>query len=799
MKSPLFRLVLLLAAPFFAAMPFGCSSQAPQQEPQPTIKIDFENSTQILGCYFNQASISKSNALSEGASLLIDTSASSSEWNGCFKTPPGLLKGGGDYVVEFTCKNLSLGTDSWMLFLIRPFDASNGQSDVGDLAFSPVGVERNLKMAFSIPKGAESYSFQIHTRKQAVALVDNIRIRPGTPESFMPAAAAVKPSQPLKVPTGCAEFQVELPNPKSQLSVSAADFGADPASPDNAKAFNDAIAHCKASGASKLVVPKGVYRFTSSKAPTFEDLSDFEFDGQGSTFVFLKNGGGGLVRVSRCLRTALKNFNVDWDWDKDPLASVVKVEAVEAKEGAYADFKFVDYESFPRRDLRVADIEQLDPETMSVGCEGAVNASFEFFRGKSEAPKTEWLSGNTLRIFSTKQNKGLFLDRLKAGTLFRMRHYVYDMPGIDMRDNVHLTLSGVNVYSAPSHAFVTSGMQHHWQFLNTNIVRPPGTKRPITCTADHHHISQSLGYFKMDGCEFSLGGDDCLNVHDCTGFGAKTGPKTLTTRNLREYVVSSMHPGDLVELRHDDYSPTGVSSKIVEIKKVSVKDGIYEISFADPMPEPKGDGFILFNRRYDSGNVIVRNCYFHNHRARGLLLLAHDVTVENCVFLHNQMGAIKIETGYTFNVWSEGYGASNIVIRNNSFENVNPLGAYRNEKRPVIYMSVYLKSDPSKEKTMYPVIQDVLIEGNSFLNCPGAIAYACSAKNVIIRGNTVVNDVPRKEEMPYRGAVGAAYSSDVFITGNKWTKSPLMPNIGLFYDGETCKDIYCWDNKVVDR
>jgi hypothetical protein len=377
---------------------------------------------------------------------------------------------------------------------------------------------------------------------------------------------------------------------------------------------------------------------------------------------------------------------------------------------------------------------------------------------------------------------------------FRMRHYVYDMVGVAMRDNTHLTLSGITVHSCPSHAFVSDGEQHHWQFLRTHIVPPTGAKRSITCTADHHHIGRSQGFFKMEGCEFSLGGDDCLNVHDITAFAERTGPRTLRTRNCRN--GQTFRASDPIELRRDDYAPTGVTAPLVKLAMIDAAKGVQELTFDRDLPDPAGEGFILFNRRFGSRNVIVRDCHFHNNRARGLLLLTDDVTVEGCRFVHNQMGAIKIETGYTFNVWSEGYGASNIVIRNNRFENVNPMGAYRREMVPTIYMSVYLRTDPSEEKTRFPILHDILVEGNTFSDGPGAIAYVCSAQNVVIRNNRIENSTPRRSELPYRGWIGASYARDLFVTGNTWTRSPVMPTPSLRHDPETCGAIHQWGNTV---
>ena len=35
----------------------------------------------------------------------------------------------------------------------------------------------------------------------------------------------------------------------------------------------------------------------------------------------------------------------------------------------------------------------------------------------------------------------------------------------------------------------------------------------------------------MLGCEFSLGSDDCINIHDTTSFGVKIGRKSLLIKH----------------------------------------------------------------------------------------------------------------------------------------------------------------------------------------------------------------------------------------------------------------------------
>ncbi|HBC88546.1 MAG TPA: hypothetical protein DCZ94_16485 [Lentisphaeria bacterium] len=764
------------------------------------ITIDFEkgkdDSFKILN--ENYASITKENPLSGTASLLLDTRSSSSEWNACFATSEGVLKPDTDYVISLTVKILEAKDDSFVHVIVRPLDVIDGTMDVERANFVDVGSVKKMKMKFRTKKDKMTYALQIHPKNKVLALVDDIVITKGTGESYVEVAPDAKPfTKPLTVATGAAEFTVDMPKP-AEKTVSVAEFGAKPENPDNCKEFNDAIRHCKENSIGKLVVPNGVYRFTSNNPVKFSGLKDFEFDAQGSEFIWLKERGG-LIEIAGCERVLFRNFFVDWDWEKDPVGSVVKITGIDT-DGSFIEAKFLDFQRFPKRDMRIGIIEGLDPVTMSVGYENSINIGFEFFKGRADTPpaKYEWLSDNSFRLYAVDANKkSIFAKSIRPGMLFRIRHYVYDMVGISMSDNKHLTLSNITIYSCPSHAFVSAGEQHHWQFLNTHIKLRPGTKRPLTCSADHHHIARSQGFFKMDGCDFGFGGDDCLNVHDTTGFASRSGEKILTTKNMD---VSYYKAGDLVELRNDDYSPTGYTSKLV--KKGGDGKGrkdVYELTFEDPIPEQKGTGFILFNKRFGSRNIIIRNSYFHDNKARGLLLLTNDVTVENNRFFHNEMGAIKIETGYTFNVWSEGYGASNIVIRNNVFENVNPIGAYRNEKQPVIYMSVYLKSDPSVEKTLYPILNNILVEKNSFVNNPGVIAYICSAGNVVIRDNRIENNKTRIENQLFRGSIGAAYASDVKIVNNTWIRSQYNAKPGVFADIETTKDILFEGNTVQDK
>ena len=162
------------------------------------------------------------------------------------------------------------------------------------------------------------------------------------------------------------------------------------------------------------------------------------------------------------------------------------------------------------------------------------------------------------------------------------------------------------------------------------------------------------------------------------------------------------------------------------------------------------------------------------------------------------MGAIKIETGYTFDSWSEGYGAGNIVIRRNRFEQTNPQGTVNDGMERDIFIGVYLKSDPSSEKTSYPILHDILIEDNQFIDSYGLLAYISSAANVTLRGNRIQQRTPRQRAQPYRGSIYAVYTDGLTIEDNLWQRSKLAPPPRLIFDRPSVHNITVRGNSLVD-
>ena len=692
------------------------------------------------------------------------------------------------YEVRFRAKVEGGAKNSFLYALIRPAAEPSDRLDAGRLSIHPTNGEwKEVSLQVEDVERTD-LRLQIHGYNRLRAEVADIRIVERPPLAFVPATAVctngIVSVTPSFTPTGAQEFDVEMPRATGGCVLEAADFGVAESNPDNLPALKAALAAAKERKAARLVLKKGVYRLTTNEALTLEGLSDFTFDGGDSTFISHRRSAA-FMYVNECTRVRVANFKVDWDWAREPLASLVRVAAVQ--KDSY-DLEFVDYPDFPCKESHLVILSAFDPKTRSVGLEDGITRAIDFRRtNKPDAYRT-WLAPNRVRVKQAPAG-------IAPGQLYRLQHYYYQMNGVNMRSNAHLRLENVTILSTPGHAFLICGTQHHTLFDHVDIVAPKDDRRRIiTCTADHLHMAQSRGYLKLDHCEFSLGADDILNMHDCSGFARRKDVHTIRTQNARAY--GRLPKGTKVELRHGDYSPTGFTGTVREIKTVDAKGAVYDITFEEEVPEQTTDGFVMFDKTYDTQNVIVRNSYFHDNRARGLLILARNVTVENNVFRHQEMGAIKIETGYTFNVWSEGYGVSNVVIRGNLFDNVNPSGSNAGHGRRSIYSGIYLRTDPSSDTTGFPIIRDLLLEGNTFLDTCGVVGWFSSAHNVTVRKNVFEDPTPRRKEMDYRSQFRLVNAHDVRIVDNEWRVSPNVKAPGVVFDPENCANILFVGNRV---
>lgn len=553
-----------------------------------------------------------------------------------------------------------------------------------------------------------------------------------------------------------------IAKPTPGRSVSVKDFGAkaDDDTFCNAKAFADALNYCRLKKIETLIIPKGIYHFkecTNDAHLDLDHMEDFILDGQGSELIFetLKP----YLSICSSQKILVRDLILDWNWEKAPLSSVGVVSAV-AQDGSFIECSFPAYQSIPEH-MHFTIVGPFDPYRYTPGCKNGME--FRPYRNDhvkdsgdalSDArmqeivrelshiflPSQQKTNANTMRFYTV--NPDFTKENFHPGDCFNFRHYEYSILTVPIRDTTDCTLERVTIYSSPGNGFVGNGDIRGLRFAGCKVTVRPGTSRSISTVTDCLHVCNSQGNFIIEDCDFGYAGDDCINIHDNSSMGIQVldAHSLLAKRVEKDSVL--FEEGYAVELRNPDLSPTGFSSVLKAVQYIP-KDRTCMLTFEDALPDGLSPDTVLWNRRFSTQNYIIRNCRFSNNRARGVLLQGSAGLLENNIFENIQGAAIQIETGCESR-WSEGHGVNGLIIRNNVIRHCD-LNAWQ---MAVLYMGVYLPDGRTQE----PVFENILIEGNSFIDCPRQAAFLSSCQNVIVRNNVIINALQLPLELPCYGS-----------------------------------------------
>jgi len=628
------------------------------------------------------------------------------------------------------------------------------------------------------------------------------------PASVEAKASGIKFSN---LPTGAKDFEVMLPAPKNDIVVNAVDFGLNERITNSATVINKAIEHCKKIGAGKLVINKGTYKCFDAVSVKFDGMKDFVVDFNNATLIYYSKSIKSKdpqpqwdanpattncdISITNCERMKICNLKLDWDWQNDPLAAFTRVVGKDANaKRAYLDLLFFQYERYPMYKKR-APILTIDPfyDDLSSFRTGLVNGWFGMPKlGLGEGVDVldhEWLSPNKLRIYPQRK----LVQEIPLNSTYRLMHYYYGKNGIDMFANKHLTLENIDILSCRGHALHVDGEQQYWQYINVNVAPPKDdARRACSSSADHHHIANSKGFVKLINCTFSMGMDDGGNFHDRAFIMKKAGGNILESANIRGIKYFSPKVDEEIELFQDNYIPTNFKAKITRV------DG-ERIILDKPLPKQDGSGFVCFKTKYETRNIIIKDCKYIRHTRRGILMLAKDVTIENTLFEREEGGALKFETGYTNRVWCEGYGVDNVVVRNCTFRKTNLIGRQSQKFVYDIMLAAYMRTDPSDEQPAVSIIKNLLFENNKFYDTHGLVAVISSTDNIIFRNNVIENKSDYVNALWYRGGFCVKNSKNVYIIDNIYIESKKVPLAGIYYQRESVENLVAHGNKIVSE
>ena len=549
------------------------------------------------------------------------------------------------------------------------------------------------------------------------------------------------------------KFYIQRPKADKLNEVNAADFGLSEENEDNFAAFQSALNYCSQHPQTKLFIDKGTYYFRSTNGFDANNCTDLLIEGNDATFVFSSTDYRFFIRNSDCVE--IRNLNIDWNWKASPLASVVTVQNSNADTNTL-DLVFKDAE-YCDENCRLMAITQCDPETYTFGAKYSSKEVYLYQDG-TNIKSVQKISDNTLRV----THNGC-MNGFEDGETYILRHYVYNGTVFNLRDySKNITFDNVSIYGSSGMAYICEGNSSHFQIINSFIgVNPEHKdKRCVSLTADAIHIVNTNGCFNISDCDISGMGDDCINVHDGLGYVSAVNGNTLTL------IASAMRleAGDTLGFKNDKFENTDLTAKIVSVKAL---EGITKEVVVEGLPETLSVGWTAYNTECNSGNYVIRNNYFHENRARGLLLQSSNGLCENNHFHKTMAQAIKVVMDIEPTLWQEGTGVDNLIIRNNTFEKCN-----YSDWGSVIEIGTNI-AGKSAETAVFTNIE---ISSNSFKDIPSTLMRINNINRLVLSENTV-DTGDFFDNSSVQGSLWfGEYCSNVKYTDNIFVNSGFMQN-----------------------
>ena len=520
-----------------------------------------------------------------------------------------------------------------------------------------------------------------------------------------------------KIEGGQIRFDILRPVPSSLSTVHSRKFGMSAGAEDNTEAFGKALEYCREHPGTRLVIDKGVYRFAESDKICIEDLQTCLIDGKEAEFIFAKTGV--FMTISQCNCLEINGLTIDVDRVANPVDDVFRVANANPEERTL-DFVFFQKEDVDE-DMIIQAITQCDPETLTFGAKNSSKENY-IYMDPAVLVKVEKTAPNVLSI----THNGA-LGRYADGDTFIMRHHVYD--GCVFKicgESANLTFDGVKIYGSYGSGYGVGDLANHYQIINSVIGVDPDDKTGahVSQGADGIHIAGSGGYFYLAGCDIWGQGDDALNVHDGIGYVYE-----VDGNRIKMYSTQTrLKEGEALAFKDTHFNDLGFSATISSFDNADDSKTGKVITFDKDVSDVVQPGCIVYSTVTDSGNYIIRDNYFHENRARALLLQSDNGLCENNVFYKVQGQAIKIVMDIITHLWQEGTGVKHLTVRNNVFDSCDYSGW--GEQITIDTNIDYHHADCA-------VFRDINITDNEFKNFPKLVLNAMNVDGLKFTGNKI--------------------------------------------------------------
>ena len=329
----------------------------------------------------------------------------------------------------------------------------------------------------------------------------------------------------------------------------------------------------------------------------------------------------------------------------------------------------------------------------------------------------------------------------------------------------------------------------------------PGAQRLISAIADGAHFARTLGDIIVEDCDFSGQGDDSLNIHgNYVTITSKTTARTVILNAASFHIFRS---GDELKFVKPENLTEYARYKVTQVSP-GPDNASQTVTVDSDLSSTLAAGDFVINLQRISPRFLIRRNFFHQHRARGMLIQSRDGIVENNRVKDVTMaGMVLTADSHTF---FEGPGCENVIVRGNTFEgcNYNRIGTVGPNSRHIGCLN--LMADVRSGISDYPVHKNVLIEGNTIINTAGLAILVASSDGVIVRNNTINGSNMQSFDV-LRSGVGidakamrsimVTRASNVTVAGNRQVISLSQYDKGVYVDPRNTSGVTEQDNNEV--
>ena len=491
-------------------------------------------------------------------------------------------------------------------------------------------------------------------------------------------------------------------------------------------------------GDTKVRLPAGVVRLEGTIE--LQGLKNLEIDGTGTTLVMTRSAA--VLRIKECSDITIRGLVIDYDPIPFTQGTVTRADD--------STIEFDVHDGY--RDL-TADFQ---------------NAPSHFFSANGRRhPGSDDFNQFQLEVLSPRKGRARLKSKLPA-TLAPGDKLALDLrraggSAVEIRNCAGpVLLEDVVLQASPSLCFVGRYCEGVVTFRRVTIRPGPAPKgalepRLLSSNADGVNFVQCRRGPVIEHCDFSGMGDDSMNVH---GFFFPIVRVLSPTQFLAAYkygpgeFTAPMRAGDVLRFyRPGDFAITGEAALAAIVPLASPGDvtaqeirshfptyhsdvyTVYQVDLASPAEIKPGQWFDM--PAVNSPGFVVSDSYFHDHRGRGLRIMASNGVVANNRFERLTKSAISV--GPEFGYWREAGWVNNVRITGNTLRDIgvdHSLAADGSYVPGAI--GVFVRTDNAAPP--YPADnRSILIENNRIENCSVAGIHGYGVRDITVRNNTLVN------------------------------------------------------------